>query len=54
MKVSMQTGIKQHQPLRYVGQYYDDDSALVYPARDTSTRLGAASSAPTRPASAMH
>ena len=30
MKVSMQTGTAQHQPLRYVGQYHDDDSALVY------------------------
>jgi hypothetical protein len=30
MNVSMQTGAGQHQPLRYVGQYYDVDSALVY------------------------
>ena len=30
MKVSMHTGTKHHQPLRYVGQYHDDESALVY------------------------
>lgn len=32
MKVSLQAaqGIGPHQPLRYVGQYHDDDSGLVY------------------------
>jgi RHS repeat-associated protein len=30
VKVTTQTGVGLHQPLRYVGQYHDDDSALVY------------------------
>jgi RHS repeat-associated protein len=30
VNVSMPTGSGPHQPLRYVGQYYDPDSALVY------------------------
>ncbi|HBI69316.1 MAG TPA: hypothetical protein DDZ22_09935 [Massilia sp.] len=30
MQVSLQARSEQHQPLRYVGQYHDDDSGLVY------------------------